>query len=197
MFVLKPMDEEHKQNYMQLLSENSSIKNSPLCEIVWEEMWQRRISEDLITYSILSPKTQEFMGYCQYKNLSTNKPDIGIELLPQFQHQGLGYAVCCALISVFFEKTSFSEIYYKVERRNTPSIALVEKLGGTRNGVNYSHEHLLSIFNSLSLEEITKLGRNAPEFIPSLEKYISEQSKEEHSMDILVYQISRDIWMNK
>ena len=197
MFVLKPMDEKDKPDYMQLLSENSVIKNSPLCKTVWEEMWQSRISDNLITYSILSPKTQEFMGYCQYKNLSTTKPDVGIDLLPQFQHQGLGYAVCCALISVFFEKTSLPGIYYKVERRNTPSIALVEKLGGTRDSVNQTHEQLLSILNSLSAEEIAERGRNVPAFIASLENYKSELSEEEYPTDVLIYRIDRDTWVSK
>ena len=197
MFVLKPMDEKDKPDYMQLLSENSVIKNSPLCKTVWEEMWQSRISDDLITYSILSPETLEFMGYCQYKNLSTIKPDIGIDLLPQFQHQGLGYAVCCALINVFFERTAFPEIYYKVERRNTPSIALVEKLGGTRDSVNHTHEQLLSILNSLSAEEIAERGRNIPAFIASLENYKSELSEEEYPTDVLIYRIDRDTWVSK
>ena len=197
MFVLKPMEEKDKPDYMNLISENSIIKESILCEKVWEEMWQSRISENLITYSILSPETLGFMGYCQYKNLSTSKPDIGIEIFPKFQHQGLGYTVCCALISVFFEKTSLPGIYYKVERRNTPSIALVEKLGGIRCSVDHTHERLLSILNSLSAEEIAERGRNVPAFIASLENYKSELSEEEYPTDVLIYRIDRDTWVSK
>ena len=197
MFVLKPMEEKDKPDYMNLISENSIIKESILCEKVWEEMWQSRISENLITYSILSPETLGFMGYCQYKNLSTSKPDIGIEILPKFQHQGLGYTVCCVLISVFFEKTSLPGIYYKVERRNTPSIALVEKLGGIRCCVDHTHERLLSILNSLSAEEIAERGRNVPAFIASLENYKSELSEEEYPTDVLIYRIDRDTWVSK
>ena len=197
MFVLKPMEEKDKPDYMQLLSENSAIKNSRMRETVWEEMWQNRISENLITYSILSPETLEFMGYCQYKNLSTPKPDIGIDILPRFQHQGLGYAVCCVLISTFFERTSSSEIYYKVERRNTPSIALVEKLGGTYSGINHIYGQLLSLLNSLSAEEIAERGGNVPALIASLEKHKDELSEKEYPADILIYRIDRNGWINK
>jgi RimJ/RimL family protein N-acetyltransferase len=182
---------------MQLISENSALKNAPLCETVWEEMWQSRINENTITYSILSPKTQEFMGYCQYKNLSTTKPDIGIELLPKFRKQGLGYAVCSALIRVFFEKTAFSEIYYKVERKNTASIALVEKLSGKRDGVNHVHEQLLSVLNTMSAEEIAKYARSASALITALEKYGEELSKMEYPTDILIYRIDREAWTDK
>ena len=160
-------------------------------------MWQSRISENLITYSILSPETLGFMGYCQYKNLSTSKPDIGIEILPKFQHQGLGYAVCCALISAFFEKTSYPAIYYKVERRNAPSNALIAKLGGTRDSVNHTHEQFLSMLNTLSAEEIAEHGRNMPAFIASLEKYKCELSEQEYPTDILIYRIDRDAWISK
>ena len=197
MFVLKPMEAKYKNDYMRLVSENSVIKHSSLCETVWEEMWLNRISENLITYSILSPKTQEFMGYCQYKNLSTSRPDIGIEILPHFQGRGLGYAVCCALISVFFEKTSFPEIYYKVERKNTPSIALVEKLGGMLDSVNHAHAQLLSLLKKLSVEDITKLGRNASALIASPEKYDDELAEVEYPSDVLIYRIARDWWFYK
>lgn len=196
-FVLKPMEEKDKPDYMQLISENSALKNSPQCETVWEEMWQSRINENTITYSILSPKTQEFMGYCQYKNLSTTKPDIGIELLPKFRKQGLGYAVCSALIRVFFEKTAFSEIYYKMERKNTASIALVEKLGGKRDGLNHVHEQLLSALNTMSAEEIAKYARSASALITALEKYGEELSEMEYPTDILIYRIDREAWTDK
>ena len=193
-FVLKLMEENHKQEYTKLVLGDSVINNSSPLDTVCEDTWQRRINKNTVTYSILSPQTLEFMGYCQYKNLSTTKPDIGIEILPQFQHQGLGYAVCCTLISTFFEKTSCSEIYYKVERKNTPSIALIEKLGGKRDGVNYTHEQLLSILNAMSTEEIAKQGCNASAFIAALEQYSHELSEQEYSTDILIYRIDRDTY---
>lgn len=56
MFVLKPMEEKDKQDYMQLVLDDSTIKGSSICERVWEEMWTKRISENIVTYSILSPK---------------------------------------------------------------------------------------------------------------------------------------------
>lgn len=197
MFVLKLLDEKHKHEYLKLVLGYSTVNDSSLSDAFCEDIWQRRINDHTVTYSILSPQTLEFMGYCQYKNLSTTKPDIGIEILPQFQRQGIGYAVCCTLIRVFFGKTSCSEIYYKVERKNTPSIALIEKLGGKRDGMNHTHEQLLSILNSLSAEEIAKQGRNAPAFIVALEQYSHELSEQEYPTDILIYRIDRDTYKAK
>lgn len=194
MFVLKLLDEKHKHEYLKLVLGYSTVNDSSLSDAFCKDIWQRRINNYTVTYAILSPQTLEFMGYCQYKNLSTSKPDIGIEILPQFQHQGLGYSVCCTLVSAFFEKTSCSEIYYKVERKNAPSIALIEKLGGKRDGVNHTHEQLLSILNSLSAEEIAKQGRNAPAFITALEQYSQELSEQEYPTDILIYRIDRNTY---
>jgi len=194
MFVLKLLDEKHKHEYSKLVLGNSTVNDSSQSGAICEDIWQRRINDHTVTYSILSPHTLEFMGYCQYKNLSTSKPDIGIEILPQFQRQGIGYAVCCTLVSAFFEKTSCSEIYYKVERKNAPSIALIEKLGGKRDGVNHTHEQLLSILNAMSAEEIAKQGHNAPAFIAALEQYSHELSEREYPTDILIYRIDRDTY---
>lgn len=194
MFVLKLLDEEHKHEYLKLVLGYSTVNDSSLSDAFCEDIWQRRINDHTVTYSILSPQTLEFMGYCQYKNLSTTKPDIGIEILPQFQRQGIGYAVCCTLIRTFFEKTSCSEIYYKVERKNAPSIALIEKLGGKRDGVHYTHEQLLSILHAMSTEEIAKQGCNASAFIAALEQYSHELSEQEYPTDILIYRIDRDTY---
>lgn len=81
-----------------------------------------------------------------------------------------------------------------MERKNTPIIALIEKLGGKRDGVNHTHEQLLSILNSLSAEEIAKQGRNAPAFIAALEQYSHELSEQEYPTDILIYRIDRDTY---
>lgn len=197
MFVLRPMKETDKQAYMHLLSENALVDESPIGKEVREEMWLNRINKNTVTYSICSSQNGEFMGYCQYKNLSTSKPDIGIELLPQFRKQGIGYGVCSALIRVFFEKTASSEIYYKVERKNAASIALVEKLGGKRDGVNHVHEQLLSALNTMSAEEIAKYARSASALITALEKYGEELSEMEYPTDILIYRIDREDWINK
>lgn len=194
MFRLRPMKEQDKQAYMQLISENSIIKGSYLSAQAWEEMWLSCMDENTVTYSILNPETVEFMGYCQYKNLSTSKPDIGIELLPQFQHKGLGYAVCNALMHVFFEKTAFQGIYYKVERKNAASIALVEKLGGKRDSVDHLHEQLLSALHALSDEELAQYARSALALIAALEKHGDSLSEKEYPTDILIYRIDRNEW---
>lgn len=88
--------EKDKQAYMHMLSESALVDELPMGKEVREEMWLNRINKNTVTYSILSPESGEFIGYCQYKNLSTSRPDIGIELLPQFRNQGIGYAVCSA-----------------------------------------------------------------------------------------------------
>lgn len=194
MFVLKLLDEKHKHEYLKLVLGYSAVNDSSPSDTFCEDIWHRRINDYTVTYSILSPQTLEFMGYCQYKNLSTSKPDIGIEILPQFQHQGLGYAVCCTLVSAFFQKTSCSEIYYKVERKNAPSVALIEKLGGKRDGVNHTHEQLLSILNAMSTEEIAKQGHSTQAFIAALEQYSHELSEQEYPTDILIYRINRDTY---
>lgn len=194
MFVLKLLDEKHKHEYLKLVLGYSTVNDFSPSDAICEDIWQRRINDNTVTYAILSHQTMEFIGYCQYKNLSTSMPDIGIEILPKFQRQGLGYAVCCTLISTFFEKTSCSEIYYKVERKNTPSIALIEKLGGKRDGVHYTHEQLLSILHAMSTEEIAKQGCNASAFIAALEQYSHELSEQEYPTDILIYRIDRDTY---
>lgn len=138
------------------------------------------------------------MGYCQYKNITTSKPDIGIELLPEYRGRGIGYVVCAALIDIAFERTDLTEIFYKLERSNTASMALVEKLGGKRSSTRHTWEQLLSALRSMTDEELRTLPeKNAAALAEALERYGEELSEKEYPTDILIYAIEKDEWQRK
>ena len=83
-------------------------------------------------------------------------------------------------------------LFYKVERKNTASIALIEKLGGKLHSTNYFHEQILSAIYSMSNEELDPFkSSNFSAFVKSLEKYGEEILENELPTDILIYKIER------
>ena len=191
-FTLKLMEPKYKADFIRTLSPIPWLANQEISETVHERSWAELNKKDNITFSILDSATEAYIGYCQYKKIGTDRPDIGIELLPEYRGKGVGYEVCSVLIERFFAETDESALYYQVERQNTVSIALAEKLGAKRCGTEHIYDQLLSAIYSMTPEEKAGL-KNAEVLLNSLEKFKDELTEEEYPTDILIYKIERKV----
>ena len=191
-FSLELMDEKFKTVFLESMEPKS--KNPVQDRQIRETVWDMLNGENCITFSILSPQHKQYMGYCQYKNIRLPRPDIGIVLMPEYRGQGLGYDVCRELITRFFDKTSHPSIDYRVERQNTVSIKLIEKLGGKRDSTYHTHEQLLSSLNSMTQKEIAEFGKDPTPLIKSLIEHDETLKREVLPTDIFIYRIARTNW---
>lgn len=112
----------------------SKIWNS---EEIWEKIsWREQFkSESRICYIIETVPEFVYCGECAVKNISSDIPELEIELMPKYQYQGIG---CKAMIMMFekmkrnYEKQEFLA---KVELDNYASQFLMEKLKGIPAGL--------------------------------------------------------------
>ncbi len=105
-------------------------------EIYMDKSWKDQFkSENRICYVIETAQESLYCGECAVKDISAEMTEIEIELLQEYQHQGIGYK---ALI-MMFEKLAYSygkqEFCAKVEPDNYASQFLMEKLKGIPSGL--------------------------------------------------------------
>lgn len=189
-FILKLMEQKYKADFIRTLSPIRWTSDIEEIEKFYEEAWCELNNKNNITFSILDSASEMYIGYCQYNKIGTDKPDIGIELLPEHRGKGIGFEVCSVLKEKFFSKTEFNALYYLVRRQNTASIALAEKLGAKRCGMEHVYDQLLSTISSMNPEE--KAGfTNVEDLVSALVKFKDELIEDEYPTDILIYKIER------
>lgn len=184
--TLKIMEPKYKRDFFETLEPVKWTSDTKRIEEYHEIVWDELNNESNITYSIISTKTGNYIGYCQYKNMNRPEQDIGIELLPDFRGQGFGYNVCCELITKAFNRTDIPALYYRVERKNAHSVALVEKLGGKPHRTEHTVKQIL--------DAIKIIGKDSPTLTTILEELEKERDDEEFPTDILTYKIEREVW---
>lgn len=87
-------------------------------------------SEEHLTCSILEKETQTFCGFCQLQWIASPTPELGVDLLPAYQKQGVAAAVLPAFLSHSKELLGNDFFYSKIKKNNLPSQKLAEKIGG-------------------------------------------------------------------
>lgn len=187
---LRILGQQDKRDYIRTMGPMPTAGDAELAKKIKEEAWQGLNSHNNIAFAIFDIGTGEYLGYCEYKHIHSSSPDIGIVLLPEHQHKGVGYTVCKKMIDLAFSRTAVPALYYKVERGNKPSIALAEKLGARLFKTELLYEQLLSSFKLLDPEELE--DKAIQRFMDALSQHSEELSKREYDKDILIYKISRD-----
>lgn len=76
-----------------------------------------------------------YCGECAVKDISADIPEIEIELMREYQHQGIGYKAIIMMLNKLSEKYGKQEFYAKIEPDNYASQFLFEKLGGVPTGL--------------------------------------------------------------
>lgn len=106
-------------------------------EEIWEKIsWQEQFkSESRICYVIETMPEFVYCGECAVKNISSDISELEIELMPEYQHQGIGYKAMIMMFEKMKRNYEKQEFLAKVEPDNYASQFLMEKLKGIPAGL--------------------------------------------------------------
>lgn len=101
-------------------------------DISWQEQFK---NENRICYVIETVEKSSYCGECAVKDISARIPEIEIELMKEYWHQGIGYRAIIMMMEKLAEKYGKKEFWAKVEPDNYASQFLVEKMKGIPAGL--------------------------------------------------------------
>ncbi|MGM9917201.1 GNAT family N-acetyltransferase [Anaerotignum sp.] len=130
-YILRRILPEDQPFYQQLAKAETPafLQNTSLAgtsALAWEDL----LEEEHLTCSILQRDTQAFCGFCQFQWIFTDAPELGIDLLPDYQKQGVAAEVLPAFLSQAKKLFPIDHFYSKIKKNNIPSQRLAEKIGG-------------------------------------------------------------------
>lgn len=105
------------------------LKNPAYCDMLWDE----HISSKGLTMTILHH--ENYIGYCGINNILKENWEIGIELLPEYTGQGVGYCAISKMLNEIQERLGRDFFIVRIDPRNIASQKLFEKLGAIPDGI--------------------------------------------------------------
>ena len=91
---------------------------------------KENLEGDEIRCLIYESGNSDEVGFIEASTNMDNHKEIGIAILSEYRHKGLGYAASYRFIKYLFDNQDVDAIYWSVFRHNTSSIKIAEKLGG-------------------------------------------------------------------
>lgn len=130
-YILRRILPEDLPYYQSLAQKESpdflqSVSLSGASALAWEDLQQ----EDHLTCSILAKDTRAFCGFCQLQWVFSPTPELGIDLLPECQKQGIAAEVLPVFLDQAKKLLPIDYFYSKIKKNNIPSQRLAEKIGG-------------------------------------------------------------------
>jgi len=108
---------------------------------VEERLWNDMVADkNRVCYVIETAAEHEYCGECAIKDISCDLPEIEIELLQEFQHQGIGYQAVIELMKRIERDYQKNILYARVEPDHYVSQLLCEKLGGELVGLSRDYK---------------------------------------------------------
>lgn len=105
------------------------LKNPAYCDMLWDE----HISSKGLTMTIL--RYGNYIGYCGINNILKENWEIGIELLPEYTGQGVGYCAISKMLNKIHERLGRDFFIARIDPRNIASQKLFGKLGALPDGI--------------------------------------------------------------
>ena len=127
-YILRRIAAEEKPYYEELArAEHPEIPYTSTAPLVWDDLMSE---DDLLTCSILQHDTGVFCGFCQLQHIFSSAPELGIDLLPIYQHSGIAAEVLPLFLAQAKKLLQNDHFYSKIKKANIPSQKLAEKIGG-------------------------------------------------------------------
>lgn len=132
--------------------QNTSLSGS--ASLAWEDL----LAEDHLTCSILKKDSGAFCGFCQLQWVFSSTPELGIDLLAEYQKQGVAVEILPVFLSQAEKILPIDHFYSKIKKNNIPSQRLAEKIGGICIGTkNLLPEHFPAEMASFAEKEFPDL----------------------------------------
>lgn len=132
--LLRDVLDSDKDGYLRLQQEYSSLRSLLYDERYCEKIW--RDHTDHISLILTITKDGEYVGYCGIKDLSKERWEIVIELLPKWTHQRIGSSAIPAMLDALKCRLSVDHFRVRIDPTNLASQGLFEKLGAKPNGIS-------------------------------------------------------------
>lgn len=132
-----------KENYFSLQKSVAILQvlkhdnEEELNEWSWQNAFE---NENRICYVIEKMPGNIYCGECAVKNICDDIPEIEIELMKEYQGQGIGYQSVVIMLNKLAVEYGKDNYYAKVEPDNYVSHFLFEKLGGQPIGILRDYE---------------------------------------------------------
>ena len=127
-YILRRIAAEEKPYYEELArAEHPEIPYTSNAPLVWDDLMSE---DDLLTCSILQRDTGIFCGFCQLQQVFSTTPELGIDLLPAYQHSGIAAEILPLFLAQAKKLLQNNYFYSKIKKSNIPSQKLAEKIGG-------------------------------------------------------------------
>lgn len=127
-FVLKRLQENDKENYMNLKMNTSSIPKAYENEVFFEETWKNSLRDKDLNLSLFTKDTNLYLGNLMLKNFSSDIQEIGIDIVREYRNKGVGYKAVELLMNHAKAVSGASEFEVKVYSDNVASKRLFENL---------------------------------------------------------------------
>ena len=130
-YILRRIRSEELPYYEKLAQKEAPdfLQNAPssgAVTLAWEDL----LAEDHLTCSILKKPFGVFCGFCQLQWVLSSTPELGIDLLPEYQKKGIAMEILPAFLSQAKKLLPIDYFYSKIKKNNLPSQHLAEKIGG-------------------------------------------------------------------
>lgn len=136
-FILRRLGPEDKEAYLNLYKENSVVAKAMATEeteYMEKYVWNQIAKEEAIYVSIISKDMGNYLGNIVLRDLSSRTPEIGIEILKQFQRQGIAFDT----LKLFMRKVAricpIDYYFVRIYSDNQQSQGLFHKLGAVQIG---------------------------------------------------------------
>lgn len=152
-YIIYPLDDEDRSEYSELHrqvnGENSLFHNSAVADLMWEQT----VNGETRVYAIYNKECQ-FCGSMELQKPTSNTPEIGIDLLENFQNKGIAPSVILLFAKAVCERQTVQYFLIKIAASNSHSRHVFEKLGAEfiREEESY-YKKIKNIFVGLSATE--------------------------------------------
>ena len=137
-YLLRAIRESDKADYLRYYREDPVWKqyfDKPDLDPS-EGLWHDFIHPGIINTVIIRKKDGAYCGFCGLQEfLNSETPELSVEIMPEFQHQGVGTSVVPMLMKHYAEIIGTNEFIAKVSPENFPSQGLMRKLGASPSGI--------------------------------------------------------------
>lgn len=129
-----------------LLKDENYMKNS------WKEALA---GDETLQLKVMDKRTKAYVGYVMLQHLDTREPELGIQLLQDYQHQGIGSRVMRLFVERLRMLLDIDYFYVRIKSDNYASQRLFEGMGAVTIGEEGSE------YTELMRNLMEEMGREA------------------------------------
>ena len=180
---LRELKEADRELYLLAASEEPGCEELYSDNLIANILWSLAYGDKgERKYFAVENEEGSFIGYCSVEEGET--PEIGIDLLPDYQSKGIGVTVIRLLWIRISQERKLRYFIARVEAKNTKSIRMFEKLGAKimnteeSNLVKYLRELVLKDKSfEASLKKLEEFNSKIRQYRWSIENFTVEEKK--------------------